>query len=512
MRKFGALLFLLVGMVGKRPPAARTEQTPATPSSSREKKSKKTAPNTEKVAVPDDAPLMDAFKDSETNAGISAKAIQSVHDWLGEAMEPQAWAWLSANLSFVMSALKSNVRGDVEKRANFEKIQSDLIKHGWKSQTTGCFSEWSFFQDGITTSVTKVNKAVKAASTAANAFLEAAKDDEREGLGGGDGLGGRDDGGGGSDSEQEEFVRRDGKAPAHPQRGTREEDELPFIPPDFLAAELASPPPFVRQVTNHTLRADRALDQRASAFGLGSHRPANHLQASGDNGFNMTFGCATTDYGEARVLQENPRTGNITSVAVGAPKTYAGLLSLYEKETNRLESVDVNGAPHPDLSLLRKYIFWFTIEGVKHTQAGGNPKIVSKFLEHDQQFREKCNLAGKLSVDISALNASWALALSELALNPAHTTPARTYHGSFGQGGSNRGGGASGWGAPRTRDNFHGDRGSFQGNRGTPHGGRGSFQGGRGGRGGRGNSTPVCHDFAVGSCNRNNCKYKHVPN
>ena len=279
------------------------------------------------------------------------------------------------------------------------------------------------------------------------------------------------------------------------------------FPPDFLAAELASPPPFVRQVTNNTLRADQALDQHASTFGLGSHRPANHLQASGDNGFNMTFGCATTDYGEARVLQENPRTGNITSVTVGAPKTYAGLLSLYEKETNRLESVDVNGAPHPDLSLLRKYVFWFTIEGVKHTQAGGNPRIVAKFLEHDQQFREKCNLAGKLSVDISALNASWALALSELALNPAHTTPARTYHGSFGQGGS---GGSGGWGAPRTRDNFRGDRGAFQGNRGTPHGGRGGPHGGRGGRGGRGPSAPKCHDFAAGACNRSTCKYKHA--
>ena len=102
---------------------------------------------------------------------------------------------------------------------------------------------------------------------------------------------------------------------------------------------------------------------------------------------------------------------------------------------------------------------------------------------------------------------SWALTLSELALNPTHTTPVRTYHGSFGQGGS---GGSGGWGAPRTRDNFRGDRGAFQGNRGTPHGGRGGPHGGRGGRGGRGPSAPMCHDFAAGACNRSTCKYKHA--
>ena len=509
MTKIGAFLFLLVGMVGKRPPAARQEQTPAPPSGSsaaRKKRNKKAAPSTGKMVVPDDAPLMDAFNDGSTNSDIFAKAAQSVHDWVGEAMEPQAWEWLAANLSFVMNTLKNNVRGDAAKRTKFEKAQTELIKQGWKSQTAGCFSEWTFFVDGTTVSATKVNKAVKAA-TAAYALLQTADVDDREGLGGGDGFGGGNNVGGGSDSDQEEFVRRDGKAPANPPRGTREEDELPFFPPDFLAAEMASPPPFVRQVTNNTLRADQALDQRANAFGLGSHRPANHLQATGDNGFNVTFGCATTDYGEARVLQENPRTGTITSVAVGAPKTYAGLLSLYEKETNRLESVEVNGAPHPDLSLLRKYVFWFTIEGVKHTQAGGNPRIVAKFLEHDQQFREKCNLAGKFSVDISALNASWALALSELALNPTHTTPARAYHGSFGQGGS---GGGGGWGAPRARDNFRGDRGAFHGNRGTSHGGRGGPHGGRGGRGGRGPAAPMCLDFAAGTCNRSTCKYKHT--
>jgi hypothetical protein len=139
MKKFGALLFLLVGMVGKRPSAARTEQTPATPSAAKKKRNKKAAPSADKAIVPDEAPLMDAFKDSATNSGIFAKAAQSVHDWVGEAMEPQAWEWLSSNLGFVMNTLKSNVRGDATKRAKFEKTQAELIRHGWKSQTAGCF-------------------------------------------------------------------------------------------------------------------------------------------------------------------------------------------------------------------------------------------------------------------------------------------------------------------------------------------------------------------------------------
>jgi hypothetical protein len=480
-----------------RKPTTRANQPLATPSSSKKKRSKKTTSTTDKVAVPDEAPLMDAFSDSGTNAGIFAKAAQSVHDWVGEAMEPQAWSWLSSNLSFIMNTLKSNVRGDTEKRTKFEKLQADLTKHGWKSQTVGCFSEWSFFEDGTTVSATKVNKAIKAATAAANVFLGTARDDERCDFGGGDGLGGGDD-----SEEEEECIRREAKAPANPARGTREENELPFYPSDLLAEELASPPPFVRQVTSRTLRAEHGLDQRASAFGLGAYRPAAHQQASGDEGFNMTFGCATTDYREARVLQENPRTGTVMSITVGAPKTYAGLLSLYNKDIDRLESIKVeNGDPHPDLSLLRKYIFWFTIEGVKHTQAGGDPKIASKFLEHDQQFREHCNLAGKFSVDISALNAIWALALSKLALTSTLTS-SRAYQGSFGQGGSNRGGGGGGWGAARGRYNFHGDCRNFQGNRGTPHGGRGGFQGGRGGRGGRGTPSVFCHDFAAGACNR----------
>ena len=293
-------------------------------------------------------------------------------------MEPQAWGWLASNLTIIMNHLKGNVRNDATKRAQFEKIQTNLNSHGWKNQASGCFSEWTFF-DGATVSSTKVNKAIKSATAAANVFLGAAQDDELNELGGADGLGGGDE-----PQDEEEFVRRPGKEPAGPARGTRPDDELPFDASDFLNGEMANIPPFVREVTHRTLRADRGLDQRASAFGQGVSRPANHQQASGGNGFNATFGCATTDFGEARVLQENLKTGAVVSVKVGAPKNYVGLLHLYNKEATRLDSIKNElGEVHPDAALLRKYLFWFIIEGVKHTQ---KPEVVSKFIEHDERF------------------------------------------------------------------------------------------------------------------------------
>jgi hypothetical protein len=210
------------------------------------------------------------------------------------------------------------------------------------------------------------------------------------------------------------------------------------------------------------------------------------------DGFNPTFGCATADFGEARVLQENPKTGAVVSVKVGLPKNYLGLLHLYNKEAVRLDATKNElGESHPHAALLRKYLFWFMIEGVKHTQ---KPDVVAKFIEHDERFREQCSLDG-FSVDIGTLNASWALALSELAL----TATVHSHQGPFGQGGGRaRGGG----------------RGSFQGGRG-PQSGRGGSQGGRGGyQGGGGNKKPgggnlPCHDFARGACNRSNCKFKH---
>jgi len=282
--------------------------------------------------------------------------------------------------------------------------------------------------------------------------------------------------------DDEELVRRPGKEPAGPARGTRADDELPFDASDFLDTELANTPPFVREVTHRTLRADQGLDQRASAFGQGVSRAANHQQASGVDGFNATFGCATADFGEARVLQENPKTGAVVSVKVGLPKNYLGLLHLYNKEAVRLDATKNElGESHPHAALLRKYLFWFMIEGVKHTQ---KPDVVAKFIEHDERFREQCSLDG-FSADIGTLNASWALALSELAL----TATVHSHQGPFGQGGGRgRGGGG---GVPHGRVNFQGGHGNFQGGRESAQSGRGGSQGGRGGyQGGGGNKKP----------------------
>ena len=490
MPKLGALLLLLVGMaVGDKRPATNSASQAQT---AKKKKGKKAATTTDRVAVPDITPLVDAFNTSEENDDLFTKSAQSVVDWSGDAMEPQAWGWLASNLTVMMNHLRGNVRNDATKREQFEKIQTELKTQGWKNQTSGCFSEWTFF-DGATVSSTKVNKAIKSATAAANVFFGAAQDDELNELGGGDGPGGGDEPPG---QDEEDFVRRPGKEPAGPARGTRPDDELPFDASDFLDGEMANIPPFVREVTHRTLRADRGLDQRASAFGQGVSRPANHQQASGGNGFNATFGCATTDFGEARVLQENLITGALRSVKVGAPKNYAGLLTLYNKEATRLDSIkDEFGEPHPHAALLRKYLFWFMIEGVKHSQ---KPEVVSKFMEHDERFREQCSLDG-FKVEIGALNASWALAMSELAL----TTTVHSRQGSFGQGGSRARGGVGG--GPRGRGGFQGGHGSFHGGRGASQGGRGGYQNGGGGN----PTSPICRDFAKGTCNRSNCKFKH---
>jgi hypothetical protein len=144
------------------------------------------------------------------------------------------------------------------------------------------------------------------------------------------------------------------------ERATR--NLLAFDASDFLAAELESVPTFVRGVIHRTLRGDQGLNQRASAFGLGLSRPATHQKASGVNWFNATFGCATTDFTEGRVFQENPRMGAVMSVQVGAPKTYVGLLALYNKEMAHLESIE--DGPHPDTIPLRKYLHWFMVQTV----------------------------------------------------------------------------------------------------------------------------------------------------
>ena len=470
----------------KRPPESSANRARANP-----KKGKKSTTANDKAAVPDVPPLVDIFGSSEDNHEVFTNSARSVIDWDGETMGPQAWVWLAANLSIIMNHLKSSVRKDTAKRKRFEKIQADLTAQGWKAQA----SSWTFF-DGTAVTSTKINKAIKSATAAANAFLKDAQEDESSDGGGG----GR--GGGDVSADDGEFVRRPGKEPAAPARGTREDDELPFNVTDFLDVELARTPPFVQNVTHRTLRADRELDQRASAFGRGLAQPAEHQQASGMDGFNATFGCATTDFGEARILQENPKTGAVRSVKVGAAKDYMGLLHLYNKEATRLEIIrNESGESHPHAALLRKYLLWFMMEGVKYAH---KPEIVAKFLEHDERFREQCSLYG-FSVDIGTLNASWALALSELAL----TTTTFSHQGYFGQGaGRGRGGGGGGRGRGRSQGSFQGGRGNSQYGGANSRGSQGSYQSGAGSKKPYGNDN-LCHDFARGSCKRPNCKFKH---
>jgi hypothetical protein len=61
-------------MVGGKRPSAQ-------PAGPRKKKGKKAAPSTEKVAVPDVLPVVDAFDSSAINSENFTNSAQSVHDW-----------------------------------------------------------------------------------------------------------------------------------------------------------------------------------------------------------------------------------------------------------------------------------------------------------------------------------------------------------------------------------------------------------------------------------------------
>jgi hypothetical protein len=118
---------------GKRPTTSGANQAQTT---NPKKKGKKAAAATDKVAVPDVTPFVDTFNGSEENYELFTRSARSVVDWSGEAMEPQAWGWLASNLTIIMNHLKGNVRNDATKRAQFEKIQTNLNSHGWKNQSS----------------------------------------------------------------------------------------------------------------------------------------------------------------------------------------------------------------------------------------------------------------------------------------------------------------------------------------------------------------------------------------
>jgi hypothetical protein len=105
MQKLGALLLILVGMVGGKRPSAQ-------PAGPKKKKGKKAAPSTEKVAAPDVVLVVDAFNSSAINSKKFTNSAQSVHDWSGDAMQQQAWGWLASNLTSIINQLKGNFRND----------------------------------------------------------------------------------------------------------------------------------------------------------------------------------------------------------------------------------------------------------------------------------------------------------------------------------------------------------------------------------------------------------------
>jgi hypothetical protein len=99
MRRFNAILLLLVGMA--RPPTAAAK-----------KKAKKAAATSAKVAVPDEVPVVDPFNTSDKNTENFDTSVQAVRDWSGHAMQQQAGSWLSTNLTSMMNQLKGSVRND----------------------------------------------------------------------------------------------------------------------------------------------------------------------------------------------------------------------------------------------------------------------------------------------------------------------------------------------------------------------------------------------------------------
>jgi hypothetical protein len=223
------------------------------PTAGAKKKGKKAAATAAKVAVPDEAPVVDSFNTTVKNTENFDKSVQAVRDWSGHAMQQQAWSWLSTNLTSMTNQLKGNVRNDNAKRAKFEELQENLESNGWKKQTNGCFTEWFLFPPdgagGSSLSISKTNKGIKSASAVAGVFLTVEQDDEIADLGGGE------------QPEDEE--------PEGPSRGARDYDLLPFDAPDFLNEDLEKVPTYVRGVTHRSLRGDQGLDQRVNAFGRG---------------------------------------------------------------------------------------------------------------------------------------------------------------------------------------------------------------------------------------------------
>jgi transcriptional regulator GlxA family with amidase domain len=133
----------------------------------KKKKKKKAAATGTKVPMPDEVPVADRFDyTAGENKDIFDASVQTVRDFPGQAMQQQAWEWLSTNLTNMMNQLRNgNVRNNSAKRAELERLQENLETNGWKKRTTGCLTEWFLFPPdgagGTSLSITKTNKAIE---------------------------------------------------------------------------------------------------------------------------------------------------------------------------------------------------------------------------------------------------------------------------------------------------------------------------------------------------------------
>ena len=442
---------------------ARAPKTPGRP-----KKKAAPAQPAAKKPVPDVLPNVHANdRTIDENSEIIDDCFTAVREHRTAAMGVRALLWMSNVVSTMMLFIVLFAGHDEIKLAQIAKLTKNLLAGGWTSQISAGFGlvEWTFLGGESMTS-TKAEKAIKPAKAVAKMFLALCTD-------------AFDLAGGVGDDED------DADPPTtSPPRGTHEDDSLYFDPADF-ENDPGNVPDFMKNVTPRNLRDDPALDERARAFSQGLRQPANHRQASGDLGFDPKLGCPSTDFQEARVLQEDPITRHVISVKVGAPKTAIGLLKLYTKQLNRLAKTG-----HIQLEDLRFYVNWMMEVLVEHRE---NDAAVEAFFDHDKETRENWLMEG-FFFNVGHLNASWSKTLSTLALTTA-TTNTNPYQRGQKVGGG-RGGGGGGGGRGNANRVARGRAPA-----------RGNGRVGNQGRGGGGNAP--CHDFLAGKCTRQVCKFKH---
>ena len=427
------------------------------------KKKAKKNPAAEKVPVPDDPPTMDSF-DVRANHVVFMSALTATRAFVGQAMHRPACAWLGACVTTAVGALRALASVDSGKRERFTKLVEGLHANGWSS-SRGAYA--CVAGDTMPTAA-KNAKILKSASALAEAYLETAAPS-------GD-LGGSPEGT--TPAPNPNTPSTDLVLAPRPEAF----DDEQLIGDDELDAFIqgGTNPPCATDVTAATLEADRALAGRADALrGGGSALPPRgrfaHMTATGNNGdgFNSTFGCGRYDFSEARVFQEDPRTGTVVAVRVGQKRTHEGLVIMYNKECSRLSRIG-----HPDAEVLRDYLTWLMSKIVRHASS---PDLMSKLIALDMEWREGVGREGVVVFIRPDLDSAWSVILSEAALASVGRA---TQHHPGGHGG--RGGGG-------------------------PRGGNGRHRGARNqGRAPPPGVKPACRDFARGACSRGAaCRFAH---